>query len=142
MILPIVAYGHPILKKVAEDISRDFPGIQDFIETMWETMYACEGLGLAAPQVNRSIRLFVIDITPHLDDIPDGTKLKQVFINPHIIEEEGEEWPFNEGCLSIPDIHEEILRMPNIRIQYQDENFVVELIGLYPFFLFQHTYWK
>ena len=124
MILPIVAYGHPILKKVAEDIAPDYPELKEFIETMWETMYACEGLGLAAPQVNRSIRIFVIDITPHVDDLPAGTPLKRVFINPHIIEEEGEEWAFNEGCLSIPDIHEDIMRKPSIRIKYRDEQFV------------------
>ena len=124
MILPIVAYGHPILKKVAGDITPDYPELKEFIDTMWETMYACEGLGLAAPQVNLSIRIFVIDITPHVDDLPEGTRLKQVFINPHIIEEEGEEWPFSEGCLSIPDIHEEIMRKPRIRIKYMDENFV------------------
>ena len=124
MILPIVAYGHPILKKVAEDITPDYPDLKGFIDTMWETMYACEGLGLAAPQINRSIRIFVIDITPHAEDLPVGTALKRAFINPHIIEEEGEEWPFSEGCLSIPDIHEDIMRKPSIRIKYQDEQFV------------------
>lgn len=124
MILPIIAYGHPILKKVAEDIAPDYPELKEFIETMWETMYACEGLGLAAPQVNRSIRIFVIDITPHSEDLPEGTHLKRVFINPHILEEEGEEWAFNEGCLSIPEFHEDVMRKPSIRIKYQDEQFV------------------
>lgn len=124
MILPIVAYGHPMLKKVAVDIAPDYPEIKEFIDSMWETMYACDGLGLAAPQVNRSIRVFVIDVTPHVDELPDGVSLKRVFINPHILEEEGEEWAFNEGCLSVPDIHEDVMRKPNIRMKYQDEQFV------------------
>jgi peptide deformylase len=124
MVLPIVAYGHPTLKKVAEDITPDYPDLKGFIETMWETMYACEGMGLAAPQVNRSIRIFVIDLTPHAEDLPEGTILKRIFINPHILEEAGEEWTFNEGCLSIPEIHEEVMRKPLIRIKYVDEQFV------------------
>ena len=124
MILPIVAYGHPILKKVAEDIKPDYPELKAFIETIWETMYTCEGMGLAAPQVNRSIRIFVIDLTPHAEDLPVGTQLKRIFINPHILTEEGEEWSFNEGCLSIPEIHEEVMRKPSIRIKYVDEQFV------------------
>ena len=125
MILPIVAYGHPILKKVAVDITPDYPGLKELIDNMWETMYSDDGIGLAAPQVNHSIRIFVIDAS-HLEekmpkaDIP----LKNVFINAHIIEEEGELWPFSEGCLSIPDIHEDVMRKPRIRIQYVDENFV------------------
>ncbi|MDP4292472.1 MAG: peptide deformylase, partial [Bacteroidota bacterium] len=124
MILPIVAYGHPILKKVAADITPDYPELKEFIDSMWETLYACDGLGLAAPQVNRSIRVIVIDITPHVNELPANTVLKRVLINPHIIEEEGEEWPFNEGCLSIPDIHEDVMRKPNLRIKYLDEQFV------------------
>ena len=124
MILPIVAYGHPMLKKVAEEISPDYPDLKEFIASMWETMYACDGLGLAAPQVNRSIRIFVIDASSHADDLPEGADFKRVFINPQIIETEGEEWAFSEGCLSIPDIHEEIMRKPSIRIRYQDEQFI------------------
>jgi len=124
MILPIVAYGHPMLKKVAEEITPDYPELKEFIDSMWETMYACDGLGLAAPQVNRSIRIFVIDISSHVDDLPEGSKLKRVFINPQILEEEGTDWPFSEGCLSIPEIHEDVIRKPSIRIKYVDEQFV------------------
>ena len=124
MILPIVAYGHPMLKKVAKKITPDYPELKEFIDSMWETMYACDGLGLAAPQVNRSIRIFVIDISAHVDELPVGSEVKRVFINPQILEEDGTEWAFNEGCLSIPDIHEEVMRKPSIRIKYQDEQFV------------------
>ncbi len=123
MILPIIVYGHPILKKVAEDITPDYPGLKELIENLWDTMYSDEGIGLAAPQVNHSIRIFVIDASSHDDNKPKDMSMKKAFINAHIIEEEGEEWPFNEGCLSIPDIHEDIMRKPRVRIQYVDENF-------------------
>ena len=124
MIFPIVAYGHPNLRKTAVDIDKDYPDLQQFIADMFETMYASNGVGLAAPQVNRNIRLFVIDATPYADDFPGETELKKVFINARIVEETGEEWAFNEGCLSIPDIREDVLRKPDIKIEYYDENFV------------------
>lgn len=124
MILPVVAFGHPILRKVAVDIDKDYPGLEQFIADMFETMYVSNGVGLAAPQVNRSIRLFIIDATPFAEDFPGETDLKRVFINARIVEESGEEWTFNEGCLSIPEIREDVLRKPEIRIQYYDENFV------------------
>lgn len=124
MILPVVAFGHPTLRKVAVDIDKDYPGLEQFIADMFETMYASNGVGLAAPQVNRSIRLFVIDATPYADDFPGETDLKKVFINARIVEEEGEEWSFNEGCLSIPEIREDVYRKPELRIQYYDEKFV------------------
>lgn len=123
MKLPIVAYGHPVLKKVAEDILPDYPDLKQFIADMWETMYESDGVGLAAPQVNRSIRLFVVDTDPFAEKYPDGKGYKQCFINAKIYAEEGEEWLFNEGCLSFPGIHEDIPRRPIIRIRYVDENF-------------------
>lgn len=123
MILPVVAFGHPTLRKIAADIDKDYPGLDQFIADMFETMYASNGVGLAAPQVNRSIRLFVIDATPYADDFPGETDLKKVFINARIVEETGEEWAFNEGCLSIPEIREDVMRKPELRIQYYDENF-------------------
>lgn len=121
--MPIVAYGHPTLRKKAEVIDKDYPDLQQFIADMFETMYASNGVGLAAPQVNRSIRLFVIDATPYAEDFPGETNLKRVFINPRVVEERGEEWSFNEGCLSIPDIREDVLRKTELRIQYYDEHF-------------------
>lgn len=123
MILPIVSYGHPTLRKVCEDIDKDYPNLQQLIDDMFETMYAASGVGLAAPQVNKAIRLFVIDATPYSDEFPGETNLKKVFINPHIIEQEGEEWSFNEGCLSIPDIREDVIRKTDLRMQYYDEHF-------------------
>lgn len=130
MILPIVAYGHPVLKKVAKDISKDYPALTDLIAHMWETMYNAHGVGLAAPQVGLSIRLFVVDATPFADD-EELTPLeqqtlkgfKEVFINAKITEESGAEWVFNEGCLSIPDVREDVWRKPKITITYQDAAF-------------------
>lgn len=132
MILPIRAYGDPVLKKVAEDIEPGHPGLEQLIADMFETMYAANGVGLAAPQIGRSIRLFIVDASPFAEENEDGIPaddpslkdFKRVFINPYIVEEEGEEWPFEEGCLSIPNIREEVLRQPRIVLQYQDEHFV------------------
>ncbi len=133
MILPIVAYGHPVLRKVAEDITPDYPGLAKLIDDMWETMYGSSGVGLAAPQINRSIRLFVVDsaqIFTNMEedereetDYPDAPGIKQVFINPHVVEEGGEDWPYNEGCLSIPKIREDIYRAEEITLSFLDENF-------------------
>ncbi len=123
MLLPIVAYGHPTLKKVAGEIGPDYPGLDELISNMFETMYSSQGVGLAAPQVNKSIRLFIVDATPYLDDFPETVELKKVFINPYILEETGEEWSFNEGCLSVPSIREDIIRKPKITIEYQDRDF-------------------
>ena len=124
MIFPIVAYGHPNLRKESVDIDKDYPGLEQFIADMFETMYVSNGVGLAAPQVNRNIRLFIIDATPYAEDFPGETDLKKVFINARIVEETGEEWAFNEGCLSIPDIREDVMRKPHIKLEYYDENFV------------------
>ena len=123
MIMPVVAYGHPVLKKLAAPIGPDYPGLTEFIADMWETMYESDGVGLAAPQVNRSIRLFVIDATPFMEKHPETEGFKQTFINAEIYEEEGEEWSFNEGCLSFPGLREDIMRKPVIRIRYVDEHF-------------------
>lgn len=128
MILPIVAYGDPVLKKVAEEIDKDYPGLQQLIADMFETMYNANGVGLAAPQIGKSIRLFVVDASPFAEDDEDGENehlkdFKKVFINPIIEDETGEEWGFNEGCLSIPGIREEVFREENIKISYYDENF-------------------
>ncbi len=123
MKLPIVAYGDPVLKRVAQDIEpTEFPDLKQLIADMYETMYAARGVGLAAPQIGQSIRLFIVDATPFEDDEPDLKGFKKVFINAHMLEETGETWPFNEGCLSIPDIREDIYRNKNILISYLDEN--------------------
>ena len=123
MILPIVAYGDPVLKKVAEEIDSDYPGLEKLIADMFETMYSSKGVGLAAPQINKSIRLFIIDASPFADEYPELEGWKKTFINPRILEEEGEEWDFNEGCLSIPGIREDVERKPDLILEYEDENF-------------------
>lgn len=121
--MPVVAYGHPALKKVAEEIPPDYPELEAFIRDMWETMYVSDGVGLAAPQVNRPVRLFVIDANPYAEKYPEVKGFKKVFINAKIYEESGEEWIFNEGCLSFPGLREDIVRKPVIRIRYFDEQF-------------------
>jgi peptide deformylase len=131
MILPIIAYGAPVLRKVATDIDADYPNLNKLIEDMWETMYSSNGVGLAAPQINKDIRLFVVDssqIFENQDDedkgqYPDEPGIKQLFINAHIKELTGEEWAYNEGCLSIPKIREDIMRPETVVLEYLDENF-------------------
>ncbi len=123
MLLPITAYGHPTLRKVAQDIDKDYPGLDKIIEDMFETMYHTKGVGLAAPQVDLSIRLLLIDASPYADEFPEAKDFKKIMINARIVEEEGVEWSFNEGCLSVPDIREDVMRKPKIRIQYCDEKF-------------------
>ena len=137
MILPIVAYGSTVLKKKTKDLSNDHPNLKQLIENMWETMYASNGVGLAAPQIGLSLRLFVVDTAPFADDealdIVDVKILesfKRVFINPTIIEEDGEIWEFNEGCLSIPDIREDVSRHERIKMNYLDEHFKPQTIIL------------
>jgi len=126
MKLPIVAYGDPVLKRKAVDIDANYPELESLIANMFETMYAAHGVGIAAPQVGLSIRLFVIDASPFAEDeAPELKDFKKIFINAQILEEEGEKWNFNEGCLSIPDIREDISRHASIRIRYVDENWVV-----------------
>lgn len=123
MIYPIVVYGSPVLRKVASEIDKDYPNLTKLIEDMFETMYASDGIGLAAPQIGKSIRLMVIDATSLAEEEPKLANFKKVFINPEIIKEEGAEWAFSEGCLSLPKIREDVVRKPNVHIQYYDENF-------------------
>ena len=123
MTYPIVAYGHPVLKKRAEEIDADYPNLKEIIANMFESMDEAVGIGLAAPQVNLSIRLVVINATPYEEEYPEAKGFKKAFINPEIIEESGEDWEFNEACLSLPGIAEYVMRKPNIKIRYQDENF-------------------
>jgi peptide deformylase len=121
MLLPIVAYGDPVLRKKGAKVGKDHPSLDMLISSMWETMYASKGVGIAAPQVGKSLNLFVIDTAPFEDE--EYPNLKKVFINAEILEEEGEPWEFEEGCLSIPNIRENVKREPVIRIRYVDENF-------------------
>lgn len=123
MIYPIMIYGSPVLRKVAENIDKDYHGLKEFIDDMWETMYHSDGLGLAAPQVGKSIRLFVIDGAPLEEDEPELKNFKKVFINPKILETSEDNIPHNEGCLSIPNLREEVSRPSKIRLEYYDENF-------------------
>ena len=130
MILPIVAYGDPVLRQETKEIDKDYPKLDELLETMFETMYAARGIGLAAPQIAKPIRLFIVDATPFEDDDDLSEEereyvstFKKVFINAKIVEEEGDEWAFNEGCLSIPDINEDVFRQPQITMEYMDENF-------------------
>ena len=132
MILPIVAYGNPVLRKISKDITPDYPGLPKLIEDMWETLYASTGVGLAAPQVNKEIRLFLVDSEQifrqmkedmEKENYPDSPGIKQVFINAHIKELDGFEWNYNEGCLSIPKIREDIKRQSVVTIEFVDEDF-------------------
>ena len=123
MILPIYIYGQPVLRKVAEDIPTDYPELKQFIADMYETLDQSEGIGLAAPQVGKSIRLFVVDGTELKDDYPECADFKQVFINPTILELSDETVTYSEGCLSLPGISENVVRPKTITIRYQDEDF-------------------
>ncbi|MBL7886746.1 MAG: peptide deformylase [Flavobacterium sp.] len=130
MILPIYGYGEAVLRKVAEDITPDYPNLKELIANMYDTMYNAYGLGLAAPQIGLPIRLFILDTEP-LSDSDDLTpaeaeqlkNFKEVFINAKMLKEEGEEWAFNEGCLSIPEVREDVYRHEQITIEYYDANF-------------------
>ena len=123
MVLPIVAYGEAVLRKKAVAISKDHENLQGLINDMFETMYNAAGVGLAAPQIGKAIRLFVIDAKPFADDEPELADFKRVFINAQIIEQAGDKWKFNEGCLSIPGIREDVERKPDLTLKYVDENF-------------------
>lgn len=120
MILPIYAYGQPVLRKKAIPITHEYPGLSQLIEDMYETMYSAKGVGLAAPQIGNDIRLFVMDTEQLKKDEAENKGIKRVFINAHMIEEAGDPWLYEEGCLSIPDIHVEVERNPRITIQYMD----------------------
>ncbi len=142
MIYPVVVYGDPVLRKVAKPIDKNYEGLSKIIENMWETMYQSEGVGLAAPQVGLSIRLFIIDATIAADEEPELKDFKKVFINPEIIKISGDEWEMNEGCLSIPEIREEVIRPNVVRLKYYDENFELheEEFGGYAGRIIQHEY--
>jgi len=132
MILPIVAYGNAILRKVAEDITPDYPELDKLLANMWETMYNSNGVGLAAPQINKAVRIFVVDtdqIVEGFDDedkrlYPNEKPIKQTFINAHIVATTGKPWDYNEGCLSIPKVRENITRDEKVLIRFVDENFI------------------
>ena len=133
MILPIIGYGDPVLRKVGVSITPDYPNLKEIIGNMYDTMYNASGVGLAAPQIGMALRLFVIDTTPFSDDEEmskeDQIKMngfKRTFINATILKEEGEEWSFNEGCLSIPDVREDVYRNPVVTIEYCEEDFVMK----------------
>ncbi|MDO6601007.1 peptide deformylase [Tenacibaculum sp. 1_MG-2023] len=149
MILPIVAYGDPVLRKVGKEIDKDYPNLKKLISDMRETMYNASGVGLAAPQIGKDIRLFLIDASPFAEDEEleesDREALKnfnKVFINAEIIEESGDEWAFNEGCLSIPDVREDVFRQESVTVEYQDENFktITETFTGLAARVFQHEY--
>jgi peptide deformylase len=123
MILPVFAFGQPVLKKRATDINKDYEGLESLISNMWETMYAAHGVGIAAPQIGVSVRLFIIDSIQIMEEEKKAEGIKKVFINAQIIEETGELWSYEEGCLSIPNIRGDVERQQKVRIQYLDENF-------------------
>jgi peptide deformylase len=132
MILPIVAYGSPVLRKISHDIDADYPGLEKLLADMWETLYNSNGVGLAAPQINKDIRLFLVDSEQIFEnqeedekgEFPDEPGYRGVFINAHIKELGGNEWSYNEGCLSIPKIREDIIRKETVTLSFMDENFV------------------
>lgn len=133
MILPIYGYGFSVLKKECEEIDKDYKKLEDLISNMWETMYNASGVGLAAPQVGLDIRLFMVDTIQILEDEEKDQGIKKVFINARITEEDGEPWAYEEGCLSIPFIRADVMRQPDITIEYVDENFepqVEKLTGI------------
>lgn len=124
MILPIYTLGQPVLRKVAEEITPEYPNLKELLENMYETMNKADGVGLAAPQVGLPIRVFVIDLDCMSEDVPEYKDFRKVFINPEILELGGEEENYEEGCLSLPGIHETVKRMNKVRMRYLDENFV------------------
>ncbi len=140
MIYPVTVFGDPVLRKKAEPITEDFKDLKGFIQNMFDTMYTSDGIGLAAPQVGQSVRIFVLDTTTDEEDEPAG--IKRAFINPEIIEKFGDEWSMNEGCLSVPEIREDVLRPESVVLKYRDEN-MVEHEGTFNGFtarVIQHEY--
>ena len=142
MILPIYVYGSSILRKVAQNIDKNYPKLEQLIGDMYETMHISDGVGLAAPQIGRSVRIFVIDASAFAEDHPELAGFKKTFINANIVERAGDEYFYNEGCLSIPGVHEDVKRFDKIRIQYYDENFEYhdEIFGEIPARIIQHEY--
>ena len=149
MIIPIYGYGEPVLRKIGEVITPDYPNLKEIITNMYDTMYNACGVGLAAPQVGLAIRLFIINTEP-FSDSDDLTKeeqeqlkeFKRTFINAKMLKEEGEEWSFNEGCLSIPDVREDVFRNETITIEYCDEDFITKTEVFYGLIarVIQHEY--
>jgi len=123
MILPVYAYGQPVLKKVAQEIDSEFEGLQDLLEDMWETMYHAQGVGIAAPQIGKSLRIFLVDTVQAMDEGEEDKGIKKAFINAQIVEESGEQWAYEEGCLSIPNVKGDVQRNERLVIKYHDENF-------------------
>ena len=123
MILPIYAYGQPVLRKMGADINPDYPDLQQLIANMWETMYNAHGVGLAAPQIGLAIRLFLVDTVQMMDKGKEDEGIKQAFINAHVVETGGDPWPYEEGCLSIPEVRADVERAAQVKLRYQDENF-------------------
>ena len=148
MILPIVGYGHPVLRKETEEIEQDYP-VKELVENMFETMYNASGVGLAAPQIAEPIRLFMVDGSPFsdMDDLTDEeakelSAFKKVFINPIIVEEKGDEWAFEEGCLSIPGVNADVVRKDTVVIEYYNEKWelIEETYSGLPARIIQHEY--
>lgn len=142
MIYPIIAYGDPVLRKKSEEITPDYPNLAQILENLWETMYNADGVGLAAPQVGYSIRIFVIDARAAAEDDPAAKDFKKAFINPQIIELSGQPWIMEEGCLSLPELREDVSRPDTVRIKYFDENFTEhdETYNGYVGRIIQHEY--
>lgn len=124
MILPVYAYGQPVLKRVGEEIDENYEGLEQLIDDMWETMYNASGVGLAAPQIGKSIRLFLVDTVQVMEEGKEDEGIKKAFLNAEILEEEGDFWDYEEGCLSIPHLRGDVARQAKVKIKYQDENFV------------------
>ena len=124
MILPIYTYGQPVLRKEAEDIAPDYPELKELVQNMFETNERADGVGLAAPQIGLPIRVVIVDLTPLAEDMPEYADFKRAYINGYIVEEDGETILMDEGCLSLPGIHEKVPRAEKVRIQYVDENFI------------------
>lgn len=123
MILPVYAYGQPVLKKVGAEVDKDFEGLNDLLEDMWETMYHAQGIGIAAPQIGQSLKIFLVDTVQAMEEGDEDQGIKKVFLNAEIIKEDGALWAYEEGCLSIPNVKGDVERSDKITIKFQDENF-------------------
>jgi len=142
MVLPIYVYGSTVLKKEAQEVSKEYPNLQSLIADMWDTLAHTDGVGLAAPQVGHTIRMMLIDATPFKEEHPESADFKRVVINPEILEMSGETWTFNEGCLSIPGVREDVVRPKRVHVRYFDEHFTEhnEWLDKVPARIFQHEY--
>ena len=142
MIYPVTVYGDPLLRKVTQPVENDFEGLKELVENMFETMYHSDGVGLAAPQIGKSLRIFVVDASTAAEEEPELEGFTKAFINPEILERTGDEWIMNEGCLSLPEIREDISRPEHVKIKYLDENRVehIEDYGGFAARVIQHEY--